>query len=124
MSGLEKSPGAQRWIGKTPEPPSEAGRILAQKIGGGIAGTGSRRALIGVISIRLADLLDLTRTAFRLEADDDGEFAPMIVNVQESIRDAMAGCQATLLGMAEREQKAVPAAKNGHGQNTENPARR
>jgi hypothetical protein len=101
---------------------TEAGRILAQKIGGGIVGLDSRRALVGAAAVRLSEALDHLRGAFLAEADDEGDFADALIIVQGRIRDAMAGCQATLLGMAEREKKAVPA--KGHGPSTENPARR
>jgi len=102
----------------------DPGRILAQKIGGGIARPNGRRALVGAMLLRLSEALDLSREAFGKEANDEGDFARPLLHIQDHIRDAMAGCQATLLGMAEREQKAVPAAKAGHGQSTENPARR
>ncbi len=92
--------------------PSHADRKLAQLVGGGTVGIDSRRALVGTAAVKLSEAVELLRAAFRLEANDEGDFAGIIREVQEQIDDAMRGCQCALLGMAERDNLAAPA-RNG-----------
>ena len=88
------------------ETPTPAGRMFASRIAMPEAPAPDlRRALIGTAALRIDAAMDNLRRAFILEADDEGEFTQAIIDTQDNVRDAMAGCAALIIGMAERARK-------------------
>lgn len=96
-------------FGQPTAEPTRAGRILATRIAEPDSPPPDlRRALIGTAAKRIADALEDLRMAFVIEANDEGEFAQAIRETQDQARSTLAGCQALMLGMADRARKAGP----------------
>lgn len=76
------------------QPDSVGAPVLAQS---------SRFMQIRATAIKLADALDLLRDAFRQEADDEGPWTQAILDTQEHVRDALAGCGAMMVEMKEKD---------------------